>query len=119
LPVEHFEPDENGEVDKTTVTQLVRDLKPSATSAEIDAVFAKADTDNSGAINFNEFERSSNGADGQLDLRQLAEDRRRASIRDRTTGRLFLVVFILCKRVLLLQNPQRWPQLCSHWRRAW
>jgi hypothetical protein len=91
---DRFDIDGNGEIDKPTVVKMVHNVAPLATAQEIDALFAHADADASGAIDYDEFLRATKDGDG-LDLLSLTKKSALCMIRDTATARIFLLVFLL------------------------
>ena len=97
---EQFDTDGDG-IELEEVQAIVAKIDPTTASEDVEALFKKADSDGSGYIDFEEFYAAvSADADDealQLDLGILVKKKAQANIRDAATGRLFLVVFLLCE----------------------
>eukprot|EP01045_Picozoa_sp_COSAG04_P011835 COSAG04_NODE_775_length_10405_cov_20.166214_5_plen_181_part_00 len=97
---EQFDTDGDG-IELEEVQAIVHKIEPTTASEDVEALFKKADADGSGHIDFEEFHAAvSADADDdamQLDLGLLVKKKAQANIRDAATGRLFLVVFLLCE----------------------
>ena len=109
---EQFDTDGDG-IQLEEVQVIVHKIEPTTASEDVEALFKKADADGSGHIDFEEFHAAvSADADDeavQLDLGILVKKKAQANIRDAATGRLFLVVFLLCEYVDLLCRPSQVP----------
>ena len=97
---EQFDTDGTG-IKLEEVQAIVAKIDPTAASEDVKALFKKAGADGSGHIDFEEFHAAVSADAGddavQLDLGILVEKKAQTNIRDAATGRLFLVVFLLCE----------------------
>eukprot|EP01045_Picozoa_sp_COSAG04_P010697 COSAG04_NODE_661_length_11448_cov_24.495903_2_plen_138_part_00 len=96
---EQFDTDGDG-IQLDEVQKIVLKIEPSTASEDVERLFKKADADGSGHIDFEEFHAAVSVSDDssiQLDLGVLVKKKAQANIRDTATGRLFLVVFLLCE----------------------
>ena len=76
------------------VQRMVGKMDAEITNAE--ALFAQADSDNSGCIDLAKFRAAvSSDADGRLDWETLVRAKAQTKVRDSATGRLMLLVFLL------------------------
>jgi Ca2+-binding EF-hand superfamily protein len=64
----------------------------SASSDEVETMFADADTDKSGQMSFEEFHAA---FDAHLGISEILEKARQSKARNDSLGRLFLLVFLL------------------------
>jgi len=115
---EQFDTDGDG-IQLEEVQAIVTKIDPTTASEDVEALFKKADADGSGHIDFEEFHAAvsadaDDDGDGtmHLDLGILVKKKAQANIRDAATGRLFLVVFLLCEFGALLSRVLR-SDICS------
>ena len=96
---EQFDTDGDG-IQLEEVQAIVLKIEPTTTPGDVEALFKTADADGSGHIDFEEFNAAVNADTDdamRLDLGILVKKKAQANIRDTATGRLFLLVFLLCK----------------------
>lgn len=108
-----FDKDGDG-IQLNEVRKIVAKIEPTTAAEDVEEIFRKADADGSGIISFEEFHAAVSADDSdesiQLDLGILVKKKAKHKIRDDATGRLFLVVFLLCK----LKYPSLFVSICMH-----
>jgi Ca2+-binding EF-hand superfamily protein len=90
---QQFDNDGDGELDQAEVRAVAEEIDPFISTEVVVAIFHKADTDGSGAIDFDEFFAAITHP--AMDLRVLAEKAEKADITAAALGRLFLLGFLL------------------------
>ena len=89
--VAEFDKDGKG-ITVDEVVMMAEKMSMSASSDEIETMFADADTDKSGRMSFEEFHAAFNA---HLGMGEIVEKARQRKARNDSLGRLFLLVFLL------------------------
>jgi hypothetical protein len=107
---DQFDPSGKGEIDKETAQEIMLQVSPSAAPDEVDALFERADVDKNGTLSHDEFLNAAKEGAISFDLQVSAKKHAKDSIRDKASGRLFLLVYLLYPTVT---NKVRLQSVCS------